>query len=137
MAEKDRFTHQRINNLKEWKAKALHQMNTLHSKLKLAVPISELEQSTMQLEVAKQKNNDMAINHAKTARTISDLQKKLRGNMEAEETVRELTEIRDECEEELEVLKKRLEAFDPVFRFENSVFTKIATVINRAKISPL
>jgi hypothetical protein len=53
MAEKDRFTHQRINNLKEWKAKALQQMNTLHSKLKLAVPISELQQCTMQMDIAK------------------------------------------------------------------------------------
>jgi chromosome segregation ATPase len=57
--------------------------------------------------------------------------------MEAEEKVRELGEMRDDLEEELENLKNRLEKFDDVFRFENLVFGKIATVINRARISPL
>ena len=46
-----------------------------------------------------------------------------------------LQELKDEVEEEHEILKKRLEAFDPVFRWENQVFTKIALIIKRAKIS--
>ena len=43
-----------------------------------------------------------------------------------------MTEIKDEGEEELEIIKKRLEFYDPNFRFENEIFTKITTVLGRA-----
>jgi len=39
--------------------------------------------------------------------------------MEAEEQLKYLQEVKDEIEEEPEIVKKRLEAFDPVFRWEN------------------
>jgi hypothetical protein len=57
--------------------------------------------------------------------------------MEAEEQLRYMQELKDEIEEEHEIVKKRLEAFDPVFRWENQVFSKIALVLKRAKISPM
>lgn len=47
----------------------------------------------------------------------------------------QLIEQRDDCEEECEILKRRLETFDPVFRFESQVFSKIASVINRSNMS--
>jgi len=84
--------HKRINSLKEWKAKALHQIDTLYNKLKLAVPVSELQKATLQLQVALKKTNDMAKANARQARCVSDLQKKLHGQMEAEEKVHELME---------------------------------------------
>jgi len=39
--------------------------------------------------------------------------------MEAEEQLKYLQEVKEEIEEEHEICKKRLEAFDPVFRWEN------------------
>jgi hypothetical protein len=47
--------------------------------------------------------------------------------MEAEETVQQLGEMRDDLEEKLENLKNRLEKFDDVLRFENLVFGKNGT----------
>jgi len=41
MAEKDRFVQDRINKLKEWKARAIQQLTFLFKKLRLAVPLSE------------------------------------------------------------------------------------------------
>lgn len=52
----------------------------------------------------------------------SNLLKKLRVNSEAEMNLRMMKESKEQALEEYEILKKRLEAFDPVFRFENSVF---------------
>ncbi len=136
-AEKDLFIQQRINNLKEWKARAIQQLKFQHQKLRMAIPISEFQVASKQLEVAKQRNNELVLRNSKLAKQISDLQKKLRDNMEAEEQLRYMQELKDEIEEEHEIVKKRLEAFDPVFRWENQVFSKIALVLKRAKISPM
>lgn len=38
--------------------------------------------------------------------------------------------------EEYNIVKMRLEAFDPVFRFENQVFTSIARSLQHARVSP-
>lgn len=43
MAEKDRFVQDRINKLKEWKARAIQQLTFLFKKLRLAVPLSEYQ----------------------------------------------------------------------------------------------
>ena len=43
MAEKDLFVQDRINRLKEWKAKAIQQLNYLFAKLKCAVPLTEYQ----------------------------------------------------------------------------------------------
>jgi hypothetical protein len=74
--------------------------------------------------------------NAKLVNDNSNLLKKLRVNSEAEMNLRLMKESKEQTLEEYEILKKRLEAFDPVFRFENSVFAKIAKVLSRAKISP-
>lgn len=103
----------------------------------MAVPISEFQVVSKQLEVAKQRQNELVLRNSKLVKQIADCQKKLRDNMEAEEQLKYLQEVKDEVEEEHEIVKKRLEAFDPVFRWENQVFSKIALIIKRAKISPL
>lgn len=99
------------------------------------MPKTELETAHLKLDVAEQKSKDLVATNARQVNKVIDLQRKLHRQMEAEEKVAVLMEQRDDCEEEMEVLKRRLEAFDPVFRFESQVFNKIATVINRANMS--
>jgi hypothetical protein len=41
MAEKDVFVQDRINKLKEWKAKAILQLDYMFKKLRLAIPLTE------------------------------------------------------------------------------------------------
>ena len=43
MAEKDQFVQQRINMLKEWKARAIQQLNFLFRKLRCAIPLTEYQ----------------------------------------------------------------------------------------------
>ena len=88
------------------------------------------------VEIAKQRTNDFILRNAKLAHDKANLQKQLRNNAEAEVNLRQMKEAKEQALEEYEILKKRLEAFDPVFRFENTVFTKIAKVLMRARISP-
>ena len=56
--------------------------------------------------------------------------------MEFEERYRNLQEIKDEAENELEIVKRRLEQIDPNFKWENAIFNKIVGVLKRAKVSP-
>jgi hypothetical protein len=98
--------------------------------------MSEYDIVAKEVELAKQRTNDYIMRNAKLANEKATLQKKLRDNMEAEVNLRQMKESKEQTLEEYEILKKRLEAFDPVFRFENTVFAKIAKVLLRAKISP-
>ena len=53
MADKDKFVQERINSLKEWKANAMTQLQFLFQKLRIAVPMSELQSANKQLEIEK------------------------------------------------------------------------------------
>ena len=53
MAEKDRFVQDRINSLKEWKANAMTQLQFLFEKLRIAVPLSDLQEAHRKLEIEK------------------------------------------------------------------------------------
>ena len=39
-------------------------------------------------------------------------------------------------ENEYEVVRRRLEAIDPQFRWENAVFNKVVAVLKRHRVSP-
>ena len=62
--------HQRINDLKAWKAKALNQMQLMFHKLKDSVPSTVYEDARRELEVALQKNSE---NSQKELRMIDKL----------------------------------------------------------------
>ena len=124
MAEKDRFVQERINSLKEWKANAMTQLQFLFQKLRIAVPISDLQAKNKQLENSTQRVNDMNHRTGKQAQKILELQKQLRKNEEASEDVKVITEEKEALEEEFEIIKKRLEYFDTAFKFENQIITK-------------
>lgn len=59
MAERDVYVQERINKLKEWKASAMIQLKLLFEKLHKAVPISELQVKYKELEIEKQRNNEL------------------------------------------------------------------------------
>ena len=56
--------------------------------------------------------------------------------MEAEDKLRNMQEIKDDIENELEVVRKRLEQVDPNFKWEMAVFNKIVAVLKRVRVSP-
>lgn len=56
--------------------------------------------------------------------------------MEAEDKLRNLQEFKDDLENELEVITKRLEQVDSNFKWEMAVFNKIVAVLKRVRISP-
>ena len=67
---------------------------------------------------------------------LTDLQKYERLYLEADAKYGVLQETKDQVEEEMEVIKRRLEHFDETYKWENKVFKKIAQVLQRAHISP-
>jgi hypothetical protein len=56
--------------------------------------------------------------------------------MEADQKYRELKEIKEDTDNELEVIRKRLENLDADFRWENAVFNKIVGTLKRVRVSP-
>ena len=137
MAEKDRFVQQRINSLKEWKANAMTQLQFLFQKLRIAVPVSELQSCQKKLEMETQKTSDYSARNAKLVDQVSKLQKQIRENDEADEKLKAVKEDKEVVEQEFFIVKKRLEDLDPVYKWENAIYQKIANMLKRAQVSPL
>mmetsp|Transcript_8728 Transcript_8728/g.8012 ORF Transcript_8728/g.8012 Transcript_8728/m.8012 type:complete len:214 (+) Transcript_8728:1133-1774(+) len=74
MAEKDLFVQQRINMLKEWKARAIQQLNFLFQKLRCAVPLTEYQSLQSQLDLQKHMNADLIDRNSKMAQRLSKLE---------------------------------------------------------------
>ena len=94
-AEKDTFIQRKINNLKEWKASAMTQLQFLYQKLRIAVPISELQAANKKCESETQRANDYLQRNAKLAEAVSELEKKIRTQYEAEEKLQALQEDKE------------------------------------------
>ena len=65
------------------------------------------------------------------------MQRLNRENDEAEEKMKALKEDKDCLEEEFDIIKKRLEGFDPRYKWENTIYQKIANMLKRAGVSPM
>ena len=109
-AEKDTFIQRKINNLKEWKASAMTQLQFLYQKLRIAVPISELQATNKKCESETQRANDYLQRNAKLAEDVANLEKKIRTQYEAEEKLEALQEDKEAIQEEYGNLK--LESLD-------------------------
>ncbi len=127
---------QRINDLKEWKARAIQQLKFLFTKLRLAVPLTEYQSVQSENDILKQRNADYIERNSKMALKVAKLQTKVRENLEAEESLRNLQESKDDLENEYEVIRKRLENVDPQFKWENAIFNKIVLILKRNRVSP-
>jgi hypothetical protein len=56
---------ERINKLKSWKASAILQLRLIFTKLRNAVPLSEYQSLTRELDLYKQKNADFIDRNSK------------------------------------------------------------------------
>ena len=80
--------------------------------MKLAVPLTEFQSVQSENDILKQKNADYIERNSKLAHRVSKLQTQLRENLEAEERLRNIQEMKDDIENEYEVVRKRLENVD-------------------------
>ncbi len=92
----------------------------------MAVPLAEHEAISKDLEIYKQKNGDLFARNREYAQKISELQIKSRELSDAVRAPRELQESKGDLERELSIVKARLEALDPKYKWENQMFQQIA-----------
>lgn len=103
----------------------------------MAVPKTELEDKTRECELALLRADEADGSTIKALKKVSELEKKVRENAEAQANYASAEEARDQIEEELEIVTKRLENWDAIFKWENQIFAKIAGILKRAKVAPL
>jgi hypothetical protein len=111
-------------------------MKFLYRKLRFAVPLSEYEALSNEMQVMKQKQADWIDRSSKLMSKCSNLEVKMRKMHENEEKLRNHEEERAEEESEFLMIRKRLEACDPNFRWENAIFSKIVVTLKKFKVSP-
>ena len=126
---------QRINQLKEWKRNATFQLKQLYEQLRVAIPLSEYESISKELEIYKQKNGDLFVRNKEYAAKISGLQAELREVSETVDAQRDLQAYKDDLEKEFNSVRVRLEGLDPKYRWENQLYHKIVQTLKRSRVS--
>ena len=134
--ERERFATERIKSIKEWQMKAINEIKFLYSKFRDAIPLSEYQTISKDLFIYKQKFADMMEKCNRQVITNSRLQTENRELLTAGERLKMYEELKIDTENELEVIKKRLELVDPLFKWENAIFNRVIAVLKQKRISP-
>lgn len=134
--ERERYASERITKLKEWQIQAINELKFLYSKFKDAVPLGDYQNVSRELFIYKQKFADMMEKNNRLCTTNARLQTENRHLLIYEEKLKLYEEIRIDAENELEIIKKRLEIVDPSFRWENAIFNRIIAVLKFKRVSP-
>ena len=134
--EREKFAVERICKLKEWQIKAINEMKFLYSKFRDAVPLGEYQNVSRELFIVKQKFADLMEKWNRLAVTNSRLLSENRELLTSGEKLKLYEEIKIDVENELEVIKKRLEIVDPSFKWENAIFNKVIAVLKLKRVSP-
>lgn len=133
MSEMEVGCLQRINQLKEWKRNATYQLKQLYEQLRVAVPLAENEGVTKELELLKQKFGDLIVRDREHASELSRLQTELRAATETAAAQRELVSEKEDLEREFNAVRRRLEALDPKYRWENQLYHRIVKTLERSR----
>ncbi|CAI2367120.1 unnamed protein product [Moneuplotes crassus] len=134
--ERERYAAQRIAKLKEWQVKAISEMKFMYEKFRDAVPLGEYQNVSKELFIYKQKFADMMEKCNRHAVTNSQLQTENRHLLASGEKLKLYEEIRIDAENELEIVKSRLEIVDPTFKWENAAFNTIIARMKQLRLSP-
>ena len=70
--EKDTLIEEKLGKLKEWKARALHELKYLYHKLRESVPLLEYEQVQKKYATLREKEASWIIKNAELMQKISD-----------------------------------------------------------------
>lgn len=93
------------------------------------MPVTEFESISRKLNIQSLENKNMKERQIKLTDENMKLQKETRKNREAEINNEVNEEIKRNLEAEIEILTKRLERHDHIFKWENQIYARIAKVI--------
>jgi predicted nuclease with TOPRIM domain len=91
----------------------------MFEKLRNSVPKDEYNSMCKNYELAQQKYNDLIPQNKQLIADRTKLKSEERKYMEAEERFKHLEDEKDEVEQELRTIRRRLEKFDKSFLWEN------------------
>jgi len=81
--------------------------------LRVAIPVAEYEAAFKEVEIYKQRNGDLMVRNREYAERISQIQRDLRKQSDDARASRELSELKNDLEKELQQVRSRLEQLDP------------------------
>lgn len=135
-AEKDVLVQKRIGKLKEWKVSATLQMQFLLKQVKNSVPNETYEELYCQNTMLRERQAEWIDREIKLEKKLSSFQNMDRDNVEVQDKLRESEQDRVESEEEMTIIKRRLESFDPQFKREQDVLKRIVNHFRKTYTSP-
>lgn len=134
-AEKDVIVQRTIGKLKEWRVSATYQLKFLFKQLRNSIPVDKYEQLEHHLDILREKQSEWIYREAQLYQRISKLENADRENYELSEKMRKQDDLKIELESELDLVSRRLESLDPLFKLERAVFQKIVDLLKMRLIS--
>lgn len=134
-AEKDVIVQRTIGKLKEWRVSATYQLKFLFKQLRNSIPIDKYEQVEHHLDILREKQSEWIYREAQLYQRISKLENADRENYELSEKMRKQDDLKIELESELDLVSRRLESLDPMFKLERAIFQKIVDLLKMRLIS--
>jgi calcium-binding protein CML len=134
-AEKDVIVQRTMGKLKEWRVSATYQLKFLFKQLRNSISIDKYEQLEFHLDLLREKQAEWVYREAQLYSRISKLENADRENYELGEKLRKQDDLKIELESELDLVSRRLEDLDPLFKLERAVFRKIVELLKARLIS--
>ena len=134
-AEKDVIVQRTLGKLKEWRVSATYQLKFLFKQQRNSIAIDKYEQLEYTLDILREKQAEWIYREAQLYARISRLENADRENYELSEKLRKQDDLKIELESELDIISRRLESLDPLFKLERAVFKKIVELLKTRLIS--
>ncbi|CAD8054955.1 unnamed protein product [Paramecium primaurelia] len=132
---KEKELLEKIYNLISWKKSAEEHMRVMIKELKNSVPADEFNNLRQKLEYTQDKLANAQLKEAEFQKRIATLESHEREAFERGERIRQLEEELVEIQLEEEVIKKRLQSFDPAFDKYVKIYQHIVEFIKIKNIS--
>ena len=100
------------------------------------MPLAEFEKTSNQMQQYKNKCADLMERCNALTKQNADMQTKMRLFQTAETRLNLYEEMQIDAENELELVKRRLEVVDPEYKWENSIFDRVTQQLKSRKVSP-
>ncbi|KRX05015.1 hypothetical protein PPERSA_06649 [Pseudocohnilembus persalinus] len=133
--KEQKYVH-RIQSLLDWKKKSSVQMKVLFEELKQSVPQDQLYAARQEAKTYKDQMADFQVRYSKLQEKIRDYRGYEREVDEKNDLINQYQEEILDINVEMEIIKKRLEETDPVFRRYQNFFGQLVKLCKNRSLSP-
>eukprot|EP00930_Biecheleria_cincta_P032429 TRINITY_DN22508_c0_g1_i1.p1 TRINITY_DN22508_c0_g1~~TRINITY_DN22508_c0_g1_i1.p1 ORF type:complete len:4404 (-),score=1151.18 TRINITY_DN22508_c0_g1_i1:37-13248(-) len=130
--ERERYLKERLSKALLWKRRSATALRIARRRMQSMVVGTDFERSQQELQVSRQRELDLARRQTELTLTVAQKEDKLREMADLRDRCSSLDNLVRETEQEFTVLRRRLQAREPRFAAECSLFARLTADLQRA-----